>query len=327
MRPRLPRLPRLPRQPQVCAALADTLRVPARPRGSIVSVAAGPRASSSQGADSSPFKFVSELARELSAGHVELPSFPEAAARVQQVLSDDSVTSERIAMVVSADAGLAARVLTLANSTLLHRGGAPVTNLKTAITRIGYENIRTAALAYANAQLQRAPELSRIRAPLEDCWQQGMRVASLAHAIAKESRRVRPDEAMLAGLLHNIGMVYILARSPRDSSLDKLQIAALRAWYPSIGQALIENWKLPEEIALAVGGQLEIERHHEGGADLHDLLIVAVHIAVQMAEGAEQEAEAAPIAPATALGLDDSAMVRIMLESQTEMEMMQAALG
>jgi HD-like signal output (HDOD) protein len=292
-----------------------------------VSVAAGSRASSSQGASSSPFKFVSELARELSTGRVELPSFPEAAARVQQVLSDDSVTSERIALVVSADAGLAARVLTLANSTLLHRGGAPVTNLKVAVTRIGYENIRTAALAYANAQLQRAPELLRIRTQLESCWQQGMRVASLAHAIAKESRRVRPDEAMLAGLLHNIGMVYILARSPRDSSPDSLQVSALRDWYPSIGQALIENWKLPEEIALAVGGQLDVERQHEEPADLHDLLIVAVHLAGQMVEGQEQETDAVQIPPATALGLNDSALVRIVLESQTEMEMLQAALG
>ncbi|HWG75721.1 MAG TPA: HDOD domain-containing protein [Steroidobacteraceae bacterium] len=292
-----------------------------------MSLAAGSRASSSQGPDPSSFKFVSELARELSTGRVDLPSFPEAAARVQQVLSDDSVTSERIALVVSADAGLAARVLTLANSTLLHRGGAAVTNLKTAVTRIGYENIRTAALAYANAQLQRAPELLRIRAPLERCWQRGMRVASLAHAIAKESRAVRPDEAMLGGLLHNIGMVYILARSPRDSAPDSLMDGALRSWHPSIGQALIENWKLPEEIALAVGGQLELERLHEGPADLHDLLVVAVHLAEQMAHGEQQEADAVQIAAAGALGLNDSALVRIMLESQTEMEMLQAALG
>jgi HD-like signal output (HDOD) protein len=292
----------------------------------MVSAAAGSRGSSNQGADAS-FQFVSELARELSSGHVELPSFPEAAARVQQVLSDESVTSERIALVVSADAGLAARVLTMANSTLLHRGGAPVTSLKMAVTRIGYENIRTAALAYANGQLRRAPELMRIRAQLEACWEQGMRVASLAHAMAKECRRVRPDEALLAGLLHNIGVVYILARSPRDSSPEQLDGSALRDWHPSIGQALIENWKLAEEIALAVVGQLDVDRHHDGPADLQDLLIVAVHVAAQMAKGGAGDSDAAQIPPAVALGLTDSALVRIMLESQTDMEMLQAALG
>jgi HD-like signal output (HDOD) protein len=270
------------------------------------------------------------LAKELSSGRVELPSFPEAAARVQQVLSDDSVTSERIARVLIADAGLAARVLTMANSGLLHRGGAQVTNLKTAITRIGYENIRTAALAYASAQLRRAPELLRIRPQLEACWQQGMRVASLAHAIAKESGSVRADEAMLAGLLHNIGIVYILARSPRDSAPERLDNSTLRSWYPSIGQALIENWQLPEEIAVAVGGQLDLERAHEGPADLQDLLIVAVRLASQMGQEAQKGIEREdPVQPpaAAALGLNDSALVRIMLESQTEMEMLQTALG
>jgi HD-like signal output (HDOD) protein len=139
------------------------------------------------------FEFVTGLARELSVGRVELPSFPEAAARIQQALSDDSVTAERIALIAGSDAGLTVRLLTMANSTLLHRGGGQVTDLKVAITRIGHENIRTAALAYATAQLRLAPDLAHIRSQLDGCWQDGVRVAALAHAMAKESRRVRSD--------------------------------------------------------------------------------------------------------------------------------------
>jgi HD-like signal output (HDOD) protein len=290
-------------------------------------VTAAASASSSDGQDST-FKFVSDLAKELSAGQVELPSFPEAAARVQQVLSDESVTSERIARVISADAGLAARVLTMANSTLLHRGGTAVTDLKAAITRIGYDHIRVAALAYANGQLRRAAELAPIRAELEVCWQEGIRVAALAFAMAKESRRVRTDEAMLAGLLHNIGKVYIIARSPQSrGAAGRLDEAVLRPWYPSVGQALVENWKLPDEIAAAVAGQLELERRHEGPPDLQDLLIVAVHVAAQMADNSADDSALAKMPAAVSLGLSDSAFVRIVLESQTELEMLQAALG
>ena len=295
-----------------------------------MSVTAGAQASSGD-SQNWTFKFVSDLAKELSAGRVELPSFPEAAARVQQVLSDESVTSERIARVISADAGLAARVLTMANSTLLHRGGTPVTDLKAAITRIGYDHIRVAALAYANGQLRRAAELTPIRAELEGCWQEGIRVASLAYAMAKESRRVRTDEAMLAGLLHNIGKVYIIARSLQGSERvpesRRLDEAVLQHWYPSVGQALIENWKLPDEIAAAVAGQLELERRHEGPPDLQGLLIVAVHVAAQMADNSADDSALAKMPPAVALGLTDSAFVRIVLESQTELEMLQAALG
>jgi len=274
------------------------------------------------------FKFVSELARELSAGRVDLPSFPDAAARVQQVLSDESVTGERIARVVSSDAGLAARILTMANSTLLHRGGARVTDLKVAITRIGHENIRTAALSYATAQLRRAADLGHIRTKLDRCWQEGIRVAALAHAMAKESRKVRTDEAMLAGLLHNIGKIYILARTTKGQAESFGDDGTeLRNWHPSIGQALIENWKLGEELATAVGGQHEIERSHAGPPDLQDLLIVAVNVAAQMANNSADDAELARLPASAALGLSDSAFVRIMLESQTDVEMLQAALG
>ncbi len=276
----------------------------------------------------SMFKFVSELARELSTGRVDLPSFPDAAARVQQVLSDENVTSERIARVVSSDAGLAARILTMANSTLLHRGGGRVTDLKVAVTRIGHENIRTAALAYATAQLRRAADLGHIRARLDKCWHEGVRVAALAHAMAKESRKVRTDEAMLAGLLHNIGKIYILARTTKDQAATFGDDGEeLRSWHPSIGQALIENWKLGDELAAAVGGQYEIERSHAGPPDLQDLLIVAVNVAAQMANNTANDAELAKLPAAAALGLSDSAFVRIMLESQTDVEMLQAALG
>ena len=273
------------------------------------------------------FQFLTSLAKELSTGRVELPSFPDAAARTQHVLSDDNVTSERIARVVGSDAGLAARILTMANSTLLHRGGAPVTDLKVAVARIGHDNIRAAALAYANAQLRRAPELAHIRKQLETCWQEGVRVAALTHAMAKETRGIRSDEALLAGLLHNVGKIYIIARSPKQGAMQ-IDDPILRDWYPGIGTALIENWKLPEDIAKAVGGQLETERvHDDEPADLQDLLIVAVAVAEQMANNAADDAALSKLPSATALGLTDSALVRIMLESQTEMEMLQAALG
>jgi HD-like signal output (HDOD) protein len=275
----------------------------------------------------SPFQFLSDLARELSAGRIDLPSFPDAVARVQHVLSDDSITSERIARVVGSDAGLAARILTMANSTLLHRGGSPVTDLKVAVTRIGHDSIRAAALAYATAQVRHAADLAHIRTDLERFWQEGIRVAALAHAMAKESQLLRPDEALLAGLLHNIGKVYIIARTPKDAVAVHVDDAVLRDWHPGIGQALIENWKLPEDIAVAVGGQNDVERSHAAPADLQDLLIVAVSLATQMANNAADDAALAQLPAAAAMGLTDSAIVRIMLESQTEIETLQAALG
>jgi len=274
------------------------------------------------------FKFISDLAKELSQGRVELPSFPDAAARAQQVLSDPAVSSERLARVIGADAGLAARVLTLSNSALLHRGGDPISDVKVAVTRIGHDNVRAAALSYANAQLQRAPELSHIRAQLEGCWRDGLRVASLAHSLAKETRCARTDEAMLAGLLHNIGKLYILARTPPDAdSAASLNAAIVESWYPNIGKAVAQNWKLPEDIAAAIAGQLESDRTHEGPGDLTDLLIVALQVAGKMAARAPDDEGLAQLPSAVALGLTAPTFKRIALDAQAELRMLQSALG
>lgn len=274
------------------------------------------------------FKFLSELAKELSSGRVELPSFPDAAARVQTVLSDPAVTSERIARVIGADAGLAGRLLTMSNAALLHRGTEPVTDLKAAVTRIGHDNIRAAALAYANAQLRRAPELAHVRLELEACWREGIRVASLAHSLAKETRCVRTDEAMLTGLLHNIGKLYIIARAPKSTgSAPTLDPAVVESWSPNIGKALVQNWKLSEEIAAAIAGQLEFDRTHEGPPDLHDLLIVAVQVGAKMAARAPDDAGLAQLPAAVAMGLSAPTFKRIALDAHAELQMLQAALG
>jgi HD-like signal output (HDOD) protein len=183
-------------------------------------------------------------------------------------------------------------------------------------------------LSYATAQLRRAADLVHIRASLDKCWQEGVRVAALARAMAKESGRVRVDEAMLAGLLHNIGKIYILARTPKDQPESfGHNDEELRSWHPSIGQALIENWKLDEALAAAVGGQFELDRSHAGEPDLQDLLIVAVTVAAQMADNSADDSVLVRLPAATALGLTDSAFVRIMLDSQADVEMLQAALG
>lgn len=281
-------------------------------------------------ASASPFDFVAELARELSSGRVDLPSFPDAVARLQQALADPNASAERVAIVLGTDAGLAARVLAMANSALLHRGGKAVSDLKTAITRIGHENVRVAALAYASAQLRHAAELAHIHDDLEICWHEGVHVAALTHAIARETGIARSDDAMVVGLLHNIGKIYIIARAGKDSKLHQsadIKESVLRDWYPGIGQALVENWKLSEQIAAAVGAQLDRERTHGGEADLADLLIIAVELAAQIAAGRSDDGEVAALPAAEALGLDDAAIVRIILESQTDLEMLQAALS
>ena len=104
--------------------------------------------------DTESFAFVQSLAKELSSGRIDMPSFPDVAARVRQVLADEFVSSAQVVRVVSSEAALAGKLLMIANSAAINPGGARITEIKTAVTRIGLNMVRSATLAFAMEQLR-----------------------------------------------------------------------------------------------------------------------------------------------------------------------------
>ena len=280
-------------------------------------------------AESGAFAFVAELAQEVSTGRVELPSFPDVAVRVRKVLADEQVSNDQLARVVGSDAGLAARVFTLANSAALNRTGRPISDLKAAVNRIGHNNVRTAAVSFAIAQLRRANELRSISKELEQLWNEATMVASLAYAIAARSRGVSADESMLAGLLHNVGKIYVLARANRHGSLFKDPIAlaqVLRDWHANIGKAIVENWGFPEHIAHAIGEHENIDRQVLE-PDVTDVLTVAVMMSSFMGQEADLELNMQGVKAFWRLGLDNQKCVHVLRDCAEEIAALRTALG
>src|SRR5471032_2154487 len=95
------------------------------------------------------FAFIEELADEVSSGKVDLPSFPEIAMRVRQVLSDEAVSPEKVVRVIGSEPALAARLLQIANSAALNMSGRAVTELRTAVARMGLNMVHSAAISFA----------------------------------------------------------------------------------------------------------------------------------------------------------------------------------
>src|SRR5258708_40028251 len=83
------------------------------------------------------FEFVRSLAGELSAGKVDLPSFPEIAVRVRRVLSDPNSSIDQVVRVVGSEPALAARLMRMSNSVSLKPRGPTVVEPRTAINRDG----------------------------------------------------------------------------------------------------------------------------------------------------------------------------------------------
>src|SRR6201986_5586010 len=231
----------------------------------------------SETSDPQAFAFVQALASELSKGKVDLPSFPDIALRVRQVLSDENVTQDNVVRVVGSEPALAARLMQIANSAALNFTGKPITELRTAINRMGHNMVRSAAIAFAMSQLKKVDSLKGLEKPLDDLWKSSAAVAAMSHAVAKRYSKVNPDTALLAGLLHGIGQLYILTRSAQHPGLFANQAtytAIVRDWHSAIAKALLENWEMAEEVVDAVSNFEDLERSHSGPVDLTDVVTV-----------------------------------------------------
>ncbi|MBV8740499.1 MAG: HDOD domain-containing protein, partial [Sinobacteraceae bacterium] len=205
--------------------------------------------------DAEAFAFVQSLAAELSKGKVDLPSFPNIAMRIRKVLGDENVAPDMVVRVVGSEPALAARVMQIGNSAAINFSGKPITELRTAIARMGFNMVRSAAIAFAMSQLKKVDALKGLEKALDQLWKRSASVAAMSYAVARRFSRVNPDTALLAGLLHGIGQLYILTRVSQHRTLfaDRTAYNAIvRDWHSAIAKALLENWEMTEEVIQAV---------------------------------------------------------------------------
>jgi len=270
------------------------------------------------------------LAQELAAGRVELPGFPDVAAQVQRILADEDVTPLRVVRAVGAEPVLAGRIVQCANSVIFNPGGKPVLELRTAIARVGLDFVRTLTISFAVNQIRSAEALRGIEPQLHALWLRSVTVSTHCFVIARRLARINADTALLAGLLHGVGALYIQTRAathPDLASNPQAYAAVEREWQGSIARALLEGWRVTGTIVDAVGLLHRPERDTGGPAGLPEVLRAGV--VLERALGAPQDLEAATAAsPAcTRLGLTPTVYETILQESEAEIAALRGVLG
>ncbi len=282
-----------------------------------------------QPASTVAFDFIRSLAGELSSGHVDLPSFPEIALQVRRILSDPNTRMDQIVRVVGSEPALAARLLRIANSAAINRSGRDVTDLRTAIARIGHNMVRSASISFSMSQMRKNNKLANLTAHLNDLWERSTYVAAYSYVLARTCTRVNPDEAMLTGMMHGIGKLYILTRAADHPELFAGESALndiIDDWYPSIGKAIIETWKFSEAMARAVG-QEDFSRTDLDAADLSDVVGVAVLMVSYGTDIAGLEATLRELPAAKRLGLNEAKTLAVMQDSAAEVTALSQALA
>lgn len=281
--------------------------------------------------------FILGLAAEVSQGRIQLPSYPAAATRVQHALSAEEIDSAAVVRAIGAEPALAVRVMQMANSALLNSMGRQVQDLRTAVGRVGYNMARTASVAFVVEQLRKSDELKPLRQSMATLWEQGITVAALAHVIARRCTRINPDVALLAGLLHGVGKLCILARLSRNAQLQQFPAACDRIileWHSSVSRALLDNWQIAAEIGDAVQEFEDLDRELRGEICLSEILTAAMLLAGLRAGPDEPLATAGDIRAVmdrcellwNRLGLDLLGCDAVMQDAEVEIKALRGVL-
>ena len=200
------------------------------------------------------FRILEDIARDLS-GDISFPTCMDAALLVRNTLKDPFASLERVVKVIGVDPLISSKLLRLANSVSYNPSGKSINDLTTAISRIGFDSVRTISLAVAMEQMLKSRNLANYESISHNAWEHSLHVAAIARVLARRIGRINPDEAMLAGLVHDIGIFYLLYRATEYAEYKNDRAALLDllvGWHEGIGESLIYALGLPERIAEAV---------------------------------------------------------------------------
>jgi len=200
-------------------------------------------------------KFSTAIEQELEVRELAFPTVLELSTRIRQAAYDPDISVQQIADLIRIEPVVSARVVQMANSVMFRPGGgALVTGVPSAIARIGLLNVRTIALVVAMDQITDEKSSRPMRERAKLVWRHALDTGAWAYAFARQRRREMADAALFAGLLTQMGELYLLARVGRYPAVaDNLMAFAeiSQFWSGAVTSTILAKLDLPPEIVEA----------------------------------------------------------------------------
>ncbi len=181
-------------------------------------------------------------------GELKIPSFPDVALKVRKAIQQDCEIID-IVKIVNMDPVVSAKLIQVVNSPV-YRALNPISNCLNAISRLGLKTSRNLVIAFSMKNLVKC-ENPLIKNLIQSNWLQSIKVSSISYTLAQLTKKVNPDEALLAGLLHNIGVLPILtfADSLPKGTYQQADIdLCINEIHGQLGSIILDKWEFPDNL-------------------------------------------------------------------------------
>jgi HD-like signal output (HDOD) protein len=204
-----------------------------------------------------------------------LPRVPEVVEKIDAAMAGRNTSIRDVGEIIKFESSISARILQIANSPLI-RGSVKISSLQSAITRIGLEMVRNLVLCMAvkDSLTVKQPYLKN---KMKESWGRSIAVSMYAFSLAKKFK-LDADFAMMAGMLHNLGVLPIIDYVSKHEELleDKRVLDFLiKALRKPVGIKILKQWEFQDELIDVVECYDEIDMERPGAIDILDVVIVA----------------------------------------------------
>ncbi len=251
-------------------------------------------------------KVQKELIQAIDNDDLVLPTLPEVALKVREAAEDPDIGIAQLSKVIGNDAALTARIVKVVNSPLL-RTNREITDLQMAVARLGINYTCNLATGLAMEQMFQATS-DVVDRKMREVWNKSTEIAGICHVLCKHYTRLLPDQATLAGLVHQIGVLPILTYAEDHNELlaDSISLNhVIEQIHPIIGDRILRTWEFPEQIAMIPSQYLDFSRD-SAKVDYVDIVQVATLQSYLGSEHPYTQLDWSQIPAFRKLGLDPS---------------------
>ncbi len=269
-----------------------------------------------------------ELYQDLMTDNISLPSLPDVAQRIQKVMHDDNADAEQLTCIIMTDPAITGKLIKIANSPV-YQGVASTDTLQAAIVRLGMDVTYKQVMAYAANELFKSLSGNAIKR-MQKLWAHSRKVAAISRVLAKNTKLFNPDQAMLAGLMHDLGVIVIvgyLEKFDETKASPELIEETIQVMRPQITGLLMSKWNFTEEVVTVAEECEDWFRNETDTPDLCDLIIVAQYHSLM---GTAEMSSMPPIStiPAiTKLNMGPKESLELMKQSTKEIKDIESMLS